>query len=200
MTPNHPSLFILGGAKFDTKMPLVKEYITKYDHVFVGGALANDVFKARGYEVGKSMVSDVDLSGDELLDNPKLITPCDVTVDGPDGVRVCLPNEVKPNESILDAGPETIKQLTPLVMEAETVLWNGPLGFYESGFAKYTEALGQIIADSKSYAVLGGGDTIAAIEKLGCQEKFGFLSTAGGAMLTFMERGTLPAIEAILDR
>ena len=200
MNPNSPSLFILGGAKFDTKMPLVEEYIERYDKVLVAGALANDVFKARGYEVGTSLVSDVDLTGNALLANDKLIVPIDVMVKGPDGVRTCAPNEVTNTESILDAGPATIELLQAHIDSAATILWNGPLGDYEHGFATQTEALATAIAEAPGYAVLGGGDTIAAIEALCCQEKFGFLSTAGGAMLTFMETGSLPAIDAVINK
>ena len=200
MEPVSPSIFILGGAKFDTKMPLVEEYIEKYDHVFIGGALANDVFKARGYEVGTSLVSDVDLSAAPFLHSEKLVVPTDVTVKGPNGVRVCAPEDVAEDEAILDAGPATIERLEPIVSAAKTILWNGPLGNYEGGFGKETESLGRLIAASEGYAVLGGGDTIAAIEGIGLQEQFGFLSTAGGAMLTFMEKGTLPAIDAILAK
>lgn len=200
MQPQPPSLFILGGAKFDTKMPLVKEYIKHYDHVCVAGALANDIYKARGFEVGTSLVSKIDLSGDSLLENSKLSVPVEVVVSGPAGERVCLASAVSSEEKILDAGPAFIETLRPLVAEAKTILWNGPLGNYEAGYAKQTEALAKIIAESGAYSVLGGGDTIAAIESIGCQDKFGFLSTAGGAMLTFMEKGTLPAIDAVLDK
>ncbi len=200
MQPESPSLFILGGAKFDTKMPLVEEYIEKYDQVFIGGALANDVFKAQGFEVGTSLVSDVDLTGNSFLKSEKLLLPVDVTVQGPNGVRVCAPDVVAADEAILDAGPATIEMLTPYVGSAKTILWNGPLGNYEAGYGKETESLGRLIAASDGYAVLGGGDTIAAIEGIGLQEKFGFLSTAGGAMLTFMENGTLPAIDAVMNK
>ena len=83
------------------------------------------------------------------------------------------------------------------ITDAKMVLWNGPLGDYEHGFEEQTEAVAKCIADAPGYSVIGGGDTVAAIESLGCQEKYNFLSTAGGAMLTFLELGTLPAIEAL---
>ena len=200
LEPKSPALFLLGGAKFDTKMPLVEKFLELYDHVFIGGALANDLLKAKGYEVGTSLVSDISLVDSPLLQHSKLLMPIDVTVDGPQGRRVCAPDAVGKDEAILDSGPETTIMLAALISNAKTILWNGPFGNYERGFEEETVATAKLIAASSAYSVLGGGDTIAAIESLGVQEKFSFLSTAGGAMLTFLELGTLPAIEAILKR
>jgi phosphoglycerate kinase len=199
ISPTHPSLFILGGAKFETKMPLVEQYLGRYENIFIGGALANDVFKGRGYEVGTSLVSEVNLAGSPVLTDERILTPVDVVVAGPHGRRTCLPTEVQPDEAILDAGPETIARLSPLVRNAKTLLWNGPLGNYEAGYGAQTEALAHMIAQANGYAIIGGGDTIAAVEKLRVQESIGFMSTAGGAMLTYLESGTLAAIDAVLQ-
>ncbi|MEZ4200186.1 MAG: phosphoglycerate kinase [Candidatus Paceibacterota bacterium] len=196
--PKEPSLFILGGAKFDTKMPLVEKYANTYTNVFIGGALANDMFKAAGHPVGKSLVSDVDLRDSAIVNHLNILTPTDVTVTGDNGVRVTTPDDVASHEIIYDAGPKTIEMLMPYIQEAKSILWNGPLGNYEKGFNTETEALAKAIAAAPGYAVVGGGDTIAAIELLCIQEQFGFLSTAGGAMLTFLEHGTLPAITAVV--
>lgn len=198
-TPKKPSLFILGGAKFDTKMPLVEKYLDTYSHIFIGGALANDIYKARGLEVGESLVSEVDLTGHPIVSHERVLVPLDVVVDGPTGRRACAADAVAANERILDAGPETIAFLSPLVTAAQTVLWNGPLGNYEAGFGEQTEGLAHLIAEAEGYAVIGGGDTIAAVENLRVQECIGFMSTAGGAMLTFLEAGSLPAIDAVLN-
>ena len=200
MQPEHPSLFILGGAKFDTKMPLVEKYLETYDHIFIGGALANDIFKARGFEVGESLVSDVSLADSPLLNHERVLAPLDVVVDGPHGRRTCPPDAVRANERILDAGPETVAFLAPQVAAAKTILWNGPLGNYEAGYGEQTEALAHLIAQADGYAVIGGGDTIAAVENLRVQESIGFMSTAGGAMLTFLESGTLAAIDAVTKK
>lgn len=199
-TPQTPAIFILGGAKFETKMPLVQLFLEHYDHVFIGGALANDMFKAKGFEVGKSLVSDVDLSDAPLLHNEKILLPIDVVVDGPAGQRTCAPEEVTTEEVIYDAGPETITMLAKYVNEANTILWNGPLGNFEGGYGTHTLALAKQVAEATGYAIVGGGDTVAAIEELACQEKFGFMSTAGGAMLTYLEEGSLPAIDAVLHK
>jgi phosphoglycerate kinase len=199
-TPEHPFIFVLGGAKFDTKIPLVQKYLDKADSVFVGGALANDVFKARGLEVGTSLISKgtFDVS---ILNNPKLVTSVDVTVTKPDGaVAFKKPEEVTADECIVDAGPETVAQLKALCADAKTIVWNGPLGNYEAGFEDKTEQLAEILAEatqSGTQTILGGGDTLAVIEKLGITEKFSFVSTGGGAMIDFLVNETLPGIEAL---
>jgi phosphoglycerate kinase len=200
LEPSNPALFLLGGAKFDTKMPLVEKFLSLYDHIFIGGALANDFFKALGYEVGVSLVSDVSLVGSPLLTEPKILLPVDVVVDGPQGKRICAPTEVQSGERILDAGPATVAMLQPYIVAAATVLWNGPFGNFEAGYGDQTTATAKLIAQTKGYSVIGGGDTIAAIEALGNHDSYGFLSTAGGAMLTYLELGTLPAIEAIVHQ
>ena len=195
--PAHPSLFILGGAKFETKEPLVQAYVDHYTNTFIGGALANDFMKARGCEVGASLLSDIDLRGNTLLEHTNLITPTDVVaVDGNVGRAIsCM--DVKNNEKALDIGPETIEKLAPIIANAKTILWNGPLGNYEDGYMEGTKAVAELIAKSDAYSVVGGGDTISAIESLGLQDSFSFLSTAGGAMLHFLEHRTLPGIESL---
>jgi phosphoglycerate kinase len=197
MTPEHPSLFLLGGAKFETKMPLVEKYLTEYDHVFVAGALANDIFKARGLEVGQSMVSDVSLTDAPFLHDPKLLTPIDVVVDGPDGVRTTTPEDVRPEEKIFDAGPATVEMLKQHITAAKTVLWNGPFGNYEAGFAEATEETIKALAAAEATSIVGGGDTVAAIEKLGVMDKLTFVSTGGGAMLTYLEHGSTPVLDLL---
>jgi len=197
MNPEHPALFILGGAKFETKMPLVEKYLDIYEHVFIGGALTNDVLKARGFEVGQSLVSDVSLADATFLWSEKLIVPVDVVVEGPAGVLTKKVEEVLPEEKIFDAGPETVKILANYINSAKTILWNGPFGNYEKGFEEATEATAKLIADSSAYSVIGGGDTVAAVEKLGLNDKFGFVSIGGGSMLTLLEEGSTPALDAL---
>jgi phosphoglycerate kinase len=197
MHPNQPALFLLGGAKFETKMPLVEKYLELYDFVFIGGALTNDVLKARGYEVGQSLVSDMSLVGSPFLWSEKLLVPIDVVVDGPRGVATLPVDQVSPDEKILDCGPETVAMLERYINEAATILWNGPFGNYEAGFYEATELTAELIAHSNAFSVIGGGDTVAAIEKLGLNDKFGFVSIGGGSMLTLLEHGTTPVLEAL---
>lgn len=196
-TPNPPSLFVLGGAKFATKAPLIKKFSALYDQVFVGGALANDVFKARGYEVGTSLVSDFDIKKEGIDTLSNLLLPVDVRVTGPAGVRVTTPDAVEKEEMIVDAGPATTDLLIEVAKSAKSVLFNGPLGKYEAGFGEETRVLVQFLAKSEAYTVLGGGDTISAIEEVGLCSQFDFVSTGGGAMLAYLEHGTLPGIEKV---
>lgn len=197
MRPQSPSLFILGGAKFDTKMPLVEKYIPIYDRIFIGGALANDFFKAQGLNVGTSLVSEIDLSQSPLLDDPKVMLPVDVLVFDGAISRITTPDDVRDGESILDVGPKSVAHLDIEMQKAATVLWNGPLGNYENGYTDATIECARLLATSKAFSVVGGGDTVASIEELDNQDAYGFLSTAGGAMLTFLELGTLPALDAL---
>jgi len=197
MKPESPSLFLLGGAKFETKMPLVEKYLELYDHVFIAGALMNDIFKAKGYEVGKSLVSDVSLAGSPLLDNPKLIIPIDVVVDGPDGQVVKNPDQVLPEENIMDVGPMTVAMLVTYIEKAKSILWNGPFGAYDMGYTQSTEETAKHIAQADAFSVIGGGDTVAAIEKLELNDQFGFVSIGGGAMLSFLEKGTTSVIDCL---
>lgn len=196
LNPPSPSLAIVGGAKFATKEPLVRTLLEKYDHVCVGGALAHDFFLAQGFEIGKSIASRaVDVSG--FLEKKNLILPTDVVVRNPHGVETKNVDEVLGSDTILDIGPESLEKLKSLIMDARFVLWNGPLGNFEEGFEEGTEELARIIAKSAGESVVGGGDTIAAIEKLKLNDRFTHVSTAGGAMLQFIAEGTLPGIEAL---
>lgn len=200
--PNHPFVFILGGAKFDTKLPLIKKYLNIADTVFVGGALSNDIFRDQGYEIGTSLVTEGDFGLKELIQNPKLKTCVDVTTQNKNGEVVFKnPNEVAQDECIVDAGPQTIDYLERLLSDAKTVIWNGPLGNYEIGFQDKTEALADLIAELTSKggveSIVGGGDTVASISRLGLEHKFSFLSTGGGAMLDYLVNETLPGIEAL---
>ena len=200
MAPSAPALFLLGGAKFDTKFPLVSKYLALYDHVFIGGALANDIFKARGFEVGNSLVSDVSLTDAPFLHHEHLLLPVDVVVDGPDGRQVKTPDAVQPEESMLDCGPDTVAMLEAHIGRARTVLWNGPFGNYEGGYTDSTEATCQLLARAAARTVVGGGDTVAAIANLDLYDELGFVSVGGGSMLTFLEHGTTPVLETLRAR
>jgi phosphoglycerate kinase len=164
----------------------------------VGGALANDFLKAEGDQVGASLVSDGVQGIDAMLASGKLMLPVDVMVEGPDGVRTCAVDEVQPNETIVDIGPETVTELGTLVAHARLILWNGPLGLFEKGYMGSTRSVAGLIADASGYSIVGGGDTVAAIRELGLAERFSFLSTGGGAMLDFLVDGKLPGVDALI--
>jgi len=200
-TPQAPSFSILGGAKFETKAPLIRSLLTTYDHFFITGALANDVFKARGLQVGTSLVSK-EVPAADVLDHPHFLAPVDVTVEEPSKqARTKKATDVAADEKIVDIGPDSIALIAPYIEQANFILWNGPTGLYENGYTQYTHAIAELISHAVARgakAVIGGGDTIAAIEESGIDEtKIGFLSTGGGAMLEYLLQGTLPGLEAL---
>lgn len=195
--PEHPFLFILGGAKFETKVPLIKKFLRNADDVFIGGALANDFFKAKGFEVGSSLVGKKNFQIATFLKRPNLITPIDVIALENSKNRITLSDEVNQNEVIVDIGPKTIEILKRKIEKAKFILWNGPLGRYEDGHSKGTEEILKAISKSKSYSVIGGGDTVSLISKLKLENKLGFISTGGGATLDFLAKETLPGIKAL---
>ncbi|MFZ2205610.1 MAG: phosphoglycerate kinase [Minisyncoccia bacterium] len=195
--PKHPFLFILGGAKFSTKMPLIKKYLKLADYVFIGGALLDDFLKAEGYEVGKSLVDDTGYGIEKILKNKKLILPIDVVVKDGDKLINKKVSEVTKSETILDIGSESIKMIEPYIKKSKLVLWNGPLGKYEAIGGGATKKILKIVASSKAESIIGGGDTVALISQNKMEKDFTFVSTGGGATLDFLANGTLPGIKAL---
>jgi phosphoglycerate kinase len=194
---DHPFLFIIGGAKFETKMPLIEKFLGLADTVFVGGALANDLLKAKGYEVGLSVVSQMPLDLSGLIANPKLMLPIDVTLREK---KVKAANALTLEDKIMDIGPKSLEALAAKIREAKFILWNGPMGLYEDGYRGPTLDIARMVADATArgaVSIVGGGDTAAAISDLKLEDRFTFISTAGGAMLDFLAQGTLPGIEAL---
>jgi phosphoglycerate kinase len=196
LTPESPSLAIVGGAKLVTKMALIKSLLKKYDRVFVGGALANDFFLAKGYEIGKSLASNGD-GAKELLSDSKILLPDTVTVARGAEREDKPASAVAKEESIMDIAPASIEALADVIGKARMVLWNGPMGSFENGFTEGTDTLAKLIAGAPGESIVGGGDTLSSIHNLGIMDKFEFVSTAGGAMLDFLANGTLPGIEAL---
>ncbi|MDO8553121.1 MAG: phosphoglycerate kinase [bacterium] len=202
LEPPQPSIAIIGGAKFETKDPIVRLFLEKYSHVCVVGAIASDCLKGNGFPVGRSRVSE-HMPAPEVCSNQLLLTPVDVTVeDSEKHVSVKKPKDVLPDDKIVDIGPETVAALAPHIAEAKFITWNGPTGIFEEGFISNTSAIAVLIAKriekGGAHCVIGGGDTIAALKESGVpEEKLGFFSTGGGAMLEFLLKGTLPAIEAL---
>lgn len=201
-SPHAPSFAILGGAKFETKAPLIDSLLNTYDHLFIAGALANDVFKAKGFPVGRSLISK-ELPSQSVLDNPHFLAPIDVTAENSEKqAKVKQPEAVGEDDKIVDIGPDSVSAIAPILSEAKFILWNGPTGLYEDGYTSYTHAIAELVAhavENGAQAVIGGGDTIAAIlESQVSPKALGFLSTGGGAMLQYLLKGTLPGI-AILE-
>jgi phosphoglycerate kinase len=196
--PKRPFLLIMGGAKFETKLPIIKKFLSIADNIFIGGALANDFFRQMKIEVGKSLVSpkgEIDI--EEMSKSEKVKLPSDVVVKRDGNVHIVPLDKIMPEDIIVDAGPNTLLELKELISRSSSVLWNGPLGGYEEGYRQPTLELARFLAESGKETILGGGDTLAAIRELELSEKFSFVSTGGGAMLDFLAAGTLPGIEAL---
>lgn len=195
--PIHPFFFILGGAKFDTKIGLLKKFSKLADKVFVGGAIANTFLGAYGYEVGRSVVEPRGYADIKKvfskMDN--ILLPVDGAIANKDIRNI---EEMRKSDNILDAGPETMKLLEDEISQAKLVVWNGPLGHMEKGFNEGTDELIRLLAKSKARVIIGGGDTHQRIAALKKQKAFYHVSVGGGAMLDFLENGTLVGIDALL--
>jgi 3-phosphoglycerate kinase len=202
-SPEHPFIFILGGAKFDTKLPLIQKFLSLADVLFVGGALATDIYKAQGIEIGKSLVSDASIDLTSYINNPKLVVAGTVIVDSPEGRKTVSLKDMMPDYYIGDDAPESLDPIREKIISAKHILWNGPLGNYENGFKEGTFELARIIAEATkngAKSILGGGDTLAAISELGLDSSFTFVSTGGGAMLDYLANGSLPGLDVLKAR
>ncbi len=196
--PAAGKIVVLGGAKISTKLPVIKNFLDKAEKILIGGALANNYFRARGINVGASVV-DESMTPDVFDGN--LVLPQDILVandkTGESNTNPCPVADIGPSQSIVDIGPETIKHFCEIIKNSSMVIWNGPMGLSEiEKFAQGTKIIAQAVA-SASHSVVGGGDTIAAVDKLGLLDKFTFVSTGGGAMLEFLAGEKLPGLEAL---
>lgn len=194
LRPKKPLVLILGGSKLSTKIPLVKCYLSIAKTIFVGGELSDVFFSTRGYRIAKSSKGKL-ISGLRILFSKKnVIFPSDVLLSSG---KIIPPVSFSKNDRIVDIGPSTIGDLKNIIIDAKTIVFNGPVGIYEEGFASGTEGILKLLAKSKAETIVGGGDTVALITKLKMENKFTFVSTGGGAMLEFLATGTLPGIKAL---
>jgi len=211
--PEHPVAAVVGGAKVSTKLAVLSHLVSKVDHLIIGGGMANTFLAARGVNVGKSLCEH-ELTGEanSIFDRAEqagctIHLPYDVVVatqfaPSPPGVRTINVHEVQPDEMILDVGPEAVEALADVLKTCRTLVWNGPLGAFETPpFDQATVALAKIAAaltkDGSLVSVAGGGDTVAALNHAGVAGDFTFVSTAGGAFLEWMEGRTLPGVAAL---
>lgn len=204
--PEKPFTAILGGSKLETKLPLIMNLIEKVDQLLLGGAMIFTFYKAKGYSIGKSLIDkNYLMNAKMLLNNEKIILPKDVTVaddkDNPSTILSINPKNIPSYLIGLDIGDETIKDFKKILNESKTVIWNGPLGYYENPeFLKATKKILQYLAKRKDIkTVIGGGDTASIVQQLRLQNEFYHVSTGGGASLTLMEGKQLIAIQAISD-
>ncbi len=203
--PDRPFAAVIGGAKISTKLGVLDQLMKKVDLLLIGGAMANTLLLAQGFEVGASLVEEECLEpSQELLQKAEergveLLLPVDlvVTRDQKES-RISSLNEVAREESIVDIGPKTVELFAGALEKAKTVLWNGPLGLFEiPPFNLGSLEVGRTIANLPAYVVVGGGDTIACVKQLGLEEAFSHLSTGGGAALELVEKGTLPGLDVL---
>jgi phosphoglycerate kinase len=206
--PEWPFVAVLGGAKVADKIGVLRSLVKRCDVICIGGAMANTLLAASGYEMASSKVERDWLErGRQLLDaaaqrGVELLLPRDLLVAaGPeDTPRVVAASAVPPGHSAYDIGPETACDFDDRIASARTVFWNGPLGWFENPrFAGGTRAVALSVAESQAFSVVGGGDSAAALEAAGAEisSQIGFISTGGGASLELLEYGTLPGIEAL---
>jgi len=209
--PERPFVSILGGAKVADKIPVIENLIEKVDVLLIGGGMAYTFLKAKGLEVGKSLLDEasIGLCG-ELTDKAaakgiKLELPDDVLVAdrfAPDANSKIVPVSAIPADWMgVDIGPKTIEKFKGYILGAGTVVWNGPMGVFEMApFAEGTRAVAQAMADSKAATIVGGGDSAAAVEQMGFADKMSHVSTGGGASLEFLEGKALPGVVALNDK
>ncbi len=211
--PEHPVAAVVGGAKVSSKLDVLKNLVTKVDHLIIGGGMANTFLAARGIDVGKSLCEH-DLTGTalEILDaadkaNCTVHLPYDVVVAkefrANPPVRTVNVHEVAADEMILDVGPAAVEALADALKTCRTLVWNGPLGAFETPpFDAATVSLARTAAaltqDGSLVSVAGGGDTVAALNQAGAGDDFSFVSTAGGAFLEWMEGKELPGVAALV--
>ena len=205
-----PISCIIGGSKISTKIGLIKNLIPKFDNIILAGGMANNILKFKGYSIGKSIREDnCDETIDEIFRFAKIhscsiIFPEDVAVgkNMNDLAKIKNINDVINDDIILDIGPKTIKKIKEIIDSSKTILWNGPMGYFEnSNFANGSFEIGKKIVEKNKknliYSVAGGGDTIAVLNQLGALNDFDFVSTAGGAFLEYLEGKELPGIKAL---
>jgi len=209
--PRRPLIAIVGGSKVSTKLTILAELAKKVDQLIVGGGIANTFMAAAGMNIGKSL-SEPDLIGEARKVVAELKSkggdvplPIDVVCakELSASAQATTKNaaDVAPDDLILDVGPKTAARFTELLQQAGTIVWNGPVGVFEHDqFAGGTRAIAQAVASSSAFSVAGGGETVAALGKFGITDKIGYVSTAGGAFLEFLEGKKLPAVEILEQR
>jgi phosphoglycerate kinase len=202
--PKRPFVSIVGGAKVSSKLAVLENLIDRVDRLLIGGGMANTFLKAQGLEVGKSLL-EVDLveTARTLLGRGgKVVLPTDVvaTTDfkGTAPPRTCSIHEVAANEMIVDIGPQSIEVFSSQIGVAATVLWNGPMGVFEDPrFSQGTLAVARAMAQSRATTIVGGGESVQAVEQAGLAGKLSHVSTGGGASLEFIEGKVLPGVAAL---
>ena len=200
-SPAQGKTIVLGGAKISTKIPVIKNFLDKAEHILIAGALANAIFKFKGLKIGSSFVEDSEVENIDSEDS-RIVLPKDFLIStdrsGQTFPEATLVKDLEDNQIILDIGPETAMQFSEIVKKSKMVIFNGPLGLAEvEAFSAGTKIVLDSIIRSGAFSVIGGGDTLALVEKLDLLDKFSYISTGGGAMLEFLAGDKLPGLEAL---
>ena len=203
--PERPFVAIMGGAKVKDKIDVIESLLPKVDRLLIGGGMTFTFLKAKGFEIGKSLLDAESLEYAQRLmaDNPdKLVLPTDIVI-APEfkedaGVMIVSADSIPADQMGMDIGPESRDHYSDLVRNAKTVIWNGPMGVFEwDAFAAGTQAIAQAMSQNTGTTIVGGGDSAAAVEKFGVADRMSHVSTGGGASLEFLEGKELPGIAAL---
>ena len=212
---DRPFVAVLGGAKIEDKLNVINNLLEKVDTLIIGGGMAFTFLKAKGYEVGKSLLDETkidyctEMMAKAAEKGVKLLLPIDTVcaagfpdpIDGPVEVTVVDSDKIPADMEGLDIGPKTRELFADAVKTAKTVVWNGPMGVFENPtLAQGTLAVAQAMADSEAVTIIGGGDSAAAVEQMGLGDKMTHISTGGGASLEFLEGKTLPGVACLDDK
>ena len=206
--PERPLVVLLGGAKISDKLPVINNLMNLADKIMIGGGMANTFLKAEGYELGDSLVEDsvVEQARELLLCcSGKLMLPVDVVVadafSNDANTQTVTVGQIKPGWRAMDIGPHTVEKYRNQLQNARMIVWNGPMGVFEfPKFAVGTRELAKAVAESNAISIVGGGDSVAAIEQTGLADRITHISTGGGASLEFLEGKMLPGIAALPDK
>ncbi len=207
-TPEHPFIAILGGAKISDKIGVIDNLLTQADRILIGGGMANTFLKAQHKRVGDSLVEDDALDQASALlakAGDRIILPVDVVLgdkfDAEAEIKVTDVDSIPDGWRILDIGPKTVQKFASELKGVKLVVWNGPMGVFEfPRFAQGTNAVAKAVADTGATTIIGGGDSVAAVEQSGLADRITHLSTGGGASLEFLEGKELPGVAALEDK
>lgn len=205
--PRRPFVAVLGGAKVSTKTKILEKFIDKADTILIGGAMAYTFLRAMGQDVGQSIVNNESIAvAKSILDaardaGKKLLLPVDHVAMHAKSKSVITTSKLYGDLVGFDIGPRTIELYKKELMSAGEIFWNGPMGMYEnSAYRNGTQSIAEIIAHTKAYTSVGGGDTVATVNLFGLSNKFDYISTGGGATLKYLEEGSLPAVDVIQEK
>lgn len=209
--PEHPFVAVLGGAKISGKIDVIVSLMDRVDSLLIGGGMSYTFFKAMGYEIGTSIVEEdrIEMAKNILEDAKRkgvdIVLPVDIVVS--EEISDTAKTEIVAADSIpaskggADIGPKSVELFSNKIKNAKMVVWNGPVGVFEmSPFANGTESIAKVVADSDAISIIGGGDSVAAINKFNLADKITHISTGGGASLEFLEGKTLPGVAALTDK